>query len=399
MKITTVETIRTTDQSNLCFVRLTTDTGTVGLGEAFYGASAVEAHVHDQLAPTLLSLDDPTPHAVASAMRPYVGYQGGGAETRALGAVDIALWDLVAQRAELPLSAVLGGTVRPTVRTYNTCAGTKYVSSTAHQKSSNWGITDAAEHPYEDLIAFLTKPRALARSLRAEGYTAMKIWPFDQAAERNHGVDLSHTELEAGVRIIGEIREEVGDELDIMLELHGLWLPRGAIRIAEALEPYGLYWIEDPIRPDAMHALQSLKAQTSIPIATGETTVGRRGFLPLLDAGVIDVVTVDIGWTGGITEALRIASLADTFGVSIAPHDCTGPVSLAVATHLICTQTNGLIQESARAFLATWYRDLAEGFPTVVAGELTPSNATGHGVTLAPDVLSRPGITSRVTNS
>ena len=395
MKITSVETIRTAEQSNLCFVTLTTDSGLVGLGESFYGASAVEAHVHDQLAPTLLALEDPSPHAIASAMRPYVGYQGGGAETRALGAVDMALWDLLGKQAGLSLSELLGGKVRPSVRTYNTCAGTKYVSSTAHQTSSNWGIGEAGSHPYEDLVAFLTRPRELARSLKGEGYTAMKIWPFDQAAERNHGVDLTNKELEDGVRIVAEIRDEVGYDLDIMIELHGLWLPRGAVRIAQALEPYRPFWLEDPIRPDAVNALQLLKEQTSIPIATGETTVGRRGFLPLLNAGVVDVVTVDVGWTGGITEALRVSSLADTFGVSLAPHDCTGPVSLAIATHLICTQTNGLIQESSRAFLATWYRDLAEGFPTVVGGVLTPSNAPGHGVTLADGLVSRPGITVR----
>jgi L-alanine-DL-glutamate epimerase-like enolase superfamily enzyme len=395
VKITSVETIRTAEQSNLCFVTLTTDSGLVGLGESFYGASAVEAHVHDQLAPTLLALEDPSPHAIASAMRPYVGYQGGGAETRALGAVDMALWDLLGKQAGLPLWELLGGKVRSSVRTYNTCAGTKYVSSTAHQTSSNWGIGEASSHPYEDLVAFLTRPRELARSLKGEGYTAMKIWPFDQAAERNHGVDLTNKELEDGVRIVAEIRDEVGYDLDIMIELHGLWLPRGAVRIAQALEPYRPFWLEDPIRPDAVNALQLLKEQTSIPIATGETTVGRRGFLPLLNAGVVDVVTVDVGWTGGITEALRVSSLADTFGVSLAPHDCTGPVSLAIATHLICTQTNGLIQESSRAFLATWYRDLAEGFPTVVGGVLTPSNAPGHGVTLADGLVSRPGITVR----
>ena len=112
MRITSVETIRTAEQSNLCFVTLTTDTGLVGLGESFYGASAVEAHVHDQLAPTLLALEDPSPHAIASAMRPYVGYQGGGAETRALGAVDMALWDLLGKQARLPLSELIGGTDR-----------------------------------------------------------------------------------------------------------------------------------------------------------------------------------------------------------------------------------------------------------------------------------------------
>lgn len=398
MKITTVETVRTDAQSNLCFVRLTTDDGVVGLGEAFYGASSVEAHVHEQLAPILLGLDEVSPHSAALGMRPYVGYQGGGAEVRAIGAVDIALWDIMGKRAGMPLSSMLGGLARPNVRTYNTCAGAKYVSSTTRQNSSNWGLGGDPESRYEDLIAFLTRPRELARSLRDEGFTALKIWPFDKAAENNNGVDLSRAELDEGIRIVSEIREEVGNDLDILIELHALWMPRGAIRIAEALEPYRPYWIEDPVRPDAVNALRAVKDQTGIPIATGETAVGRRGFLPLLESGVVDVVTLDVGWTGGITEALKIATLTDTFGVPIAPHDCTGPVSLAVATQITCSQPHGLVQESARAFVDTWYRDLAVGFPVPVGGILTPSDDPGHGVQLHDDILSRPGITARRTS-
>ena len=93
-----------------------------------------------------------------------------------------------------------------------------------------------------------------------------------------------------------------------------------------------------------------------VPIATGETVVGRRGFLPLLQRGAVDVVTADVQWTGGLTEARRIATLADAFGVPVAPHDCTGPVTFAACVHLVVSQRNGLIQETVRAFLRTWYR-------------------------------------------
>jgi L-alanine-DL-glutamate epimerase-like enolase superfamily enzyme len=146
-----------------------------------------------------------------------------------------------------------------------------------------------------------------------------------------------------------------------------------------ALRPY---WIEDPLRADAVDALAALRAQVDVPIATGETCVGRRGFLPLLQRDAVDVVTVDVGWTGGITEAAKVAALADAYSVPIAPHDCTGPVSLAVATHLVCSQPNGLIQETARSFIRTWYDQLVEGLPTVLGDQVRVSAAPGHGVRL-----------------
>ena len=154
MKVTAVETVRPRAQSNLCFVRVHTDSGLVGLGESFLGAGAAEAYIHESVAPILLGMNDPAPQHVATLLRPYVGYQGGGAEQRGNGAIDIALWDLMGQATGLPLARLIGGPIRDRIPTYNTCAGVRYVSTTTRQNSSNWGLGE--EGQYEDLYASCT---------------------------------------------------------------------------------------------------------------------------------------------------------------------------------------------------------------------------------------------------
>lgn len=385
MTIRMVETFRTPSQPNICLVRLTDEDGATGLGEAFFHASSVETFVHDSVAPVLLGLEDASPNAVSELLRPYVGFQGGGVETRARGAVDIALWDLLGQRAGLPLHDLLGGKVRDGIRVYNTCAGTRYVGSSGWQRSDNWNPRPGE---WEDLWAFMNQPGELAESLLAEGVTGMKIWPFDEAAEKSHGVAISRGELEAGVSIVRRIRDAVGDRMDVMIELHGLWDAAPAIEIARALEPYGISWLEDPVRADLPSALAAVRGATSIPVAAGETVTGARGFQALLDAGSIDVATVDIQWTGGLTEALRVAHVCETAGVPIAPHDCTGPVTLGTSLHLVTATRNALVQETARAFLRSWYPPIVEGLPAVVDGTLTAGSEPGHGVRLRPSFVA-----------
>jgi L-alanine-DL-glutamate epimerase-like enolase superfamily enzyme len=399
MRVTALETVRTPIQPNLCVVQLHTDTGLVGLGETFHGAAAVETYLHEQVAPQLVGRPDPRPEPLARALQPYLGFQGAGAETRGNGAVDIALWDLLAQIAGLPLVDLLGGAVRESVEIYNTCAGAGYVSSSSRQESQNWGLADANQpSPYEDLHGFLTRPAELARELRAEGIPGMKIWPFDQAAERTGGVSIDPAELAHGIAIVAAIRDAVGFDMQLMIELHGLWYPRAAAAICHALHPYQPTWVEDPLRPDAAHELAALRRGAQVSLAVGETCVGRRGFLPLLQAGAIDVITLDPSWTGGITEARKVATLADAFGVPVAPHDCTGPVAQAVATHLVCSQPNGLIQETVRAFLRTWYPTLVNGLPEIVDGHIAPTSAPGHGVRLRADFLAREDTLTRTTS-
>lgn len=389
MKIISVETLRPSIQPNLLFVLVTTDDGAVGLGEAFFGARAVEAYIHETAAPILLAMENPSPEGAAWALRSYLGYQGAGAETRGNAAVELALWDLLGKATGRSLAELLGGPVRDSVRIYNTCAGADYVRTSTQQSSDNWGLrADGGEEgQWEDLQAFLTRPADLARSLLGEGINAMKVWPFDRAAERSRGTEISNADLDTGLQVIADIRDAVGSEMDIMVELHGLWQRRAATRIMRELAAYDPFWVEDPIRPDAVDAYAQLRRDVDVPIATGETAVGRRGFAPLLAAGVIDYATVDVQWTGGISEARKVASLADSYAVPVAPHDCTGPATLAACAHLTASQPNGLAQETVRAFLRTWYAELVEGLPVIEGSTLHVSSRPGHGVTLRPEVL------------
>jgi galactonate dehydratase len=319
VKVVALETLRPAVQPNLLLVQLHTDQGVTGLGDAFFAAGAVEAYLHEVAAPVLLGVEDPTPEGTAARLAPYLGYQGAGVETRGNGALDLALWDLLGKRAGLPVVDLLGGAVRERVKAYNTCAGPGYVGTSSRQASDNWGLEGpGGQRPYEDLQAFLDRPAELAEELWAEGLRGMKVWPFDRAAERTGGTGIDPADLARGLAVIEAIREAVGFQMDLMVELHGLWDRPTAARILQALAPYRPFWVEDPIRPDAVDALARLAADVDVPIATGETCVGRRGFLPLLQRGVVDVVTVDVQWTGGLTEARKVAALADLYGVPVA---------------------------------------------------------------------------------
>lgn len=398
MRIVELSTIRTPIQPNVCLLALRTDDGLTGIGESFWGADAVEAYLHGTAAPLLGTLADATPAAAQLVLRPYVGFASSGAEVRGIGAVDIALWDLLGKRAGLSIGRLLGGPVAPRIRVYNTCAGPAYVRAEDRQSTTNWGLPGAgAANPYEDLQGFLERPAELTRSLLAEGYTGMKVWPFDGAAEASRGQEIGWADLRRGMAVLEAIRAEAGDRMDILIELHGLWGVKAAVTLARELEAIRPFWVEDPIRPDQPEAYRALRERTAVPIAAGETLTGTAGFKPLLDARALDVAIVDIGWSGGISEAVRIASMAATYGVGFAPHDCTGPVSFAVTTQVVRSQPNAVIAETVRAFHADWYRLVADGIPPVADGHVTPSDAPGHGIALRDDFLARPDTVVRTT--
>ncbi|MEV4736836.1 MULTISPECIES: mandelate racemase/muconate lactonizing enzyme family protein [unclassified Microbacterium] len=397
VRIVRIDTLRTSLQSNVTLVVLHASDGTVGIGETFYGASAVEAYIHDVAAPALLRHHDAAPGPIARLLAGYVGYSGSGAEVRGNSAIDIALWDLLGRRADVPLRELLGGPYRDEIATYNTCAGTDYVNAESRQSSTNWGIGDGrARGPYEDLWSFLHRPGELARELVDAGFGGMKVWPFDLAAESSHGDH--RADLRFGLSVLDEIRSEVGADLDLYVELHSLWTPRGATRLLKELERFDLAWAEDPIRPDHYAALGRLRADTDVPIAVGENVgAGFNAYKPLLDASAIDVAILDLGWGGGVTAGLQVAALAQQAGIPVAPHDCTGPVSLAVATHFVTGVANGHVQEVARAFYHGWYRDIADGLPEIENGMIRPSRGPGHGITLRPDFLHSPGTSIRTS--
>lgn len=395
MKITAVETLRTGEFANVLWVRVHTDEGIVGLGETFYGAAAVEAHVHDTLAPRLLGRDALAIEALAREMVDLpVAQSSTGVESRAASAIDIALWDAFGKRCGLPVHQMLGGRCHDRVRVYNTCAGYRYVRSSNIRPVSNWNAS-ANQGPYEDLDAFMHRADALAESLLESGVTAMKIWPFDPAAQETGGRQISAAQMKRAIEPFEKIRRAVGDRMEIMVEFHSLWNLPAAKRIARALEPYAPTWYEDPIRMNSPQALAEYARSTPVWVCASETLGSRFPYKELLERDAVDVVMVDVAWTGGLTEARKIAALADTWHRPFAPHDCTGPVAFAAAVHASISQPNTLIQEVVRAFTTGWYRELVTAVPRIDDGYVYPMEGPGLGLELQPAVFRRPDLTVR----
>jgi L-alanine-DL-glutamate epimerase-like enolase superfamily enzyme len=398
-KITAVRTIRIAERPNLIWVEIETDEGLTGLGESFRGTQAVEAVLHEQVAPWLLGRDSRRIEAVSRhLLTPYLGFHSSGAEVRAASAVDIALWDLAGKRHGIPVHEALGGAARTEIRAYNTCAGYAYNTAGVGRRSID--TADAAAGPYDDQVAFMRDAGALAESLQAEGYTAMKIWPFDIYAEASGGQTISLAELKAGLEPFRKIRAAVGERIEVMAELHSMWSASAAIRICQALEEFGVFWAEDPIaKMDDHRALADLRRQTRVWVCGSETLGGAVSFRRLLEADAVDVVMLDLAWCGGLTEGRKIAALAEAFAKPLAPHDCTGPVTLMAGLQLALHAPTAIFQEVVRATLATWYRDLVTDLPLMAGGIVKAPTAPGLGTALLPGVAKREDAIVRTTRA
>jgi galactonate dehydratase len=391
MKVSRIDTLRLDEFPNVLFVQVHADEGLTGLGETFFGTRAVWAYVHETLAPYLLGKDPLHIDRHSKELYGYLGYGSSGAETRGNSAVDIALWDLFGKATRQPLYQLLGGPCRERIRTYNTCAGYRYVRDASRQEVSNWGISEnKREGPYEDLDAFLHRADELAESLLSQGITGMKIWPFDPYAEASGGHHISEGDLQEALEPFRKIRAAVGSEMDVMVEFHSLWDLPTAQKITRALEEFEPYWFEDPIKADDFGVLTALASSTHVPVTASETLSGRFAFRELMEKGAAKIVMLDISWCGGISEAKKIATMAEAYHLPVTPHDCTGPVVLTASTHLSINLPNALIQESVRAYYTGWYKELVTELPTVADGHISPPKGSGLGTELLPDLYERP---------
>jgi galactonate dehydratase len=385
MKISALETIRVQEFPNILWIKIHTDEGLVGLGETFFMAQTVETYIHEEVAPKLIGRDPLAIDLISKDLTGYLGFRSTGAEMRGNSAIDIGLWDLFGKATNLPIAQLLGGFSRREIRTYNTCAGNTYMRNGTGQQTGNYGI-GGPRRDYDDLNGFLERADELAEDLLSEGITAMKIWPFDIAAEASRGQYISSPDLRNALEPFEKIRKRVGDKIDVMVEFHSMWQLTPAIQIARALEPYNTFWHEDPIKMDSLSSLKRYAAASRAPLCASETLATRWAFRDLMETDSAGVVMLDLSWCGGISEAKKIATMAEAWHLPVAPHDCTGPVVLAASTHLSLNAPNALVQESVRAYYRTWYADLTTQLPTVANGMITVPPGPGHGVELAEDL-------------
>jgi len=380
------------------FVKLYTSDGAVGHGETFYVPGAVEAFVHDFASHVVLGSDERQIERLWRRLYEMAARFGArGAEMRALSALDVALWDIAGQQANQPIHQMLGGAIVDSIPVYNTCGGPTYGSSSGIPNRSPYTGDPAEADPHDDLWFAMYDAGTLAQSLLDDGFTAMKIWPFDPIAQRTGGRLINNAELEEGLGPLRQIREAVGDDMAVMVEGHGYWQLAPAIKIARALEEFDPEWLEDLTLAHSVETLQRLREATTIPISVSEFLMTRWEYLPVMQHAAADYIMIDPTWAGGITESKKIATMADAFGLPVTAHDCTGPFTMLAGMHLIANAPNGMYQEVVRAFLRYRYSDWVDWMPEVHHGALSVPDRPGIGAALVPDLHERPGYQLRVS--
>ena len=406
MKIIGLESVHVAEHGNLVWVQLHTDDGLVGLGETFRNPEATIAYLHETAAPALIGRDPRNREALNVHLRDRVGNHFSGFPTRSIevrgnSAVDMALWDLCGQALEAPLHMLLGGLTRERIRIYNTCAGAGYNSKVRH--GYNTALVSRDMEPpaeigvREDLLLQVFDPARLAHELLDAGVTGMKIWPFDVAALRNEGREISAAELREALWPIEEIRKAVGDRMDIMIEYHGLWQLPAQLKIAAALAEHDIYWHEEPIGMHNFDDLAEYRRAVKGRVAAGENMGTVPWYREAFARKAVDVAHFDIAWIGGLSEGLRVQHLAEAHDRPIAPHDCTGPVTLACNVHMLAAAPNGLIAETVRAYLDGFYRDILTELPPVENGHISPLTKPGLGAALDPALFKRDDVTLRLS--
>ena len=392
-KITVIETSVPADvMSNLVLVRIHTDDGLIGCGETYYTPQAIEALIHDWMAERLVGAEatDIEGHWRFLYER-CTAFGFPGAEMRALSAIDVALWDILGQVCGQPIWKLLGGAAQQKVRIYNTCGGPGYGSQKqiARSKHPGWpGYGDEGQRGMlQDNWSSIHAAGDLAEELVAEGICGLKVWPFDRYAHRSGGLYLSAADIESGMKPLREIRDRVGENIEIMIEGHAFFQLPSALRLAKALEEIRPFWLEDVLRVDNIHTLADFRRQCGLPIAASEMLLGRMSYLQLLQAGAADYVMIDPTWAGGISETRRVIELAQAFNIPATMHDCTGPMTLLSGLHCAAASANVVLQETVRAHIRTIYERLIDRQPVIENGWLIPPTDPGIGTTFLPELF------------
>ncbi|MDE2950728.1 MAG: mandelate racemase/muconate lactonizing enzyme family protein [Chloroflexota bacterium] len=377
MKITRVESLQWKAYPRLMTVRVHTDGGIVGLGETVDKIPGAKAALHGTIAPLVLGQDPLDIEGLWRFVMDNIMYHGyAGAETRALSAFELALWDIMGKHYDAPLYHLLGGKTRDEIPTYNTCLSFGDI---------------------RDYQAWHEDAGALARSLLADEVYAMKIWPFDQFSERSFGQRISAAEIEKGLTPVRQIRDTVGDRMEIGIECHFRWNRVSMERIARALEPFDILFLEDALPAVYPDEIKALSERTAIPIVGSELLMTRWQLREWLEKHVSQIVMTDVVWNGGVAETRKIASLAETFGVPLVLHNVAGAICHAACMHLAAHIPNLFYVESVRAFYKGYFPALTNLTATVRDGCLNIPQGPGLGLQLLDSALERDDLLRQVT--
>ncbi|HLK58206.1 MAG TPA: galactonate dehydratase [Chthonomonadaceae bacterium] len=362
MKITRIEThVCNARMRNWIFVKVVTDEpGLWGWGEATleWHTRSVVGAIQD-IEPLLIG-EDPTRIEYLWQMmyRQHFWHGNGAVRGTAISGIDIALWDILGKIHGVPCHKLWGGPVRDYVRLYCHLGGGKM------------------EDFYETSPADAGRFAELAQQAVAEGFTAFKTMAVPETMPIEGLRPVKYAEA-----CVRAMREAVGDGIDIMVDCHARPSPRMGTLFAKALEPYGLYWFEEPCWPEAVEDMAEIQRAVSTPIATGERLISQYAVRPFLEKRACSIMQTDITHCGGLSESRRIAALCDAYRVALAPHNPQGPVSTAASLELGFATPSYIICESVHSDVP-WRQDVcSECFTVEPQGRIVrPGSAPGLGI-------------------
>ena len=348
-----------TEWRNLTFVVVRTDEGVEGVGEVrmINHTDALLGYLAEAVPNHVLGADPFETEALVQRMMRNDYARAGQIAMSGVAVIETACWDIVGKALGQPVYRLLGGGVRERIKAY----------------ANGWYTTERTPEEFH----------AAARRAVDLGYRALKLDPFGAGAW-----ELTREDQAFSIALVEAVRDAVGPETEILIEMHGRFTPATAIAIARELEPFAPGWIEEPVPPDNLKALKKVADRVRIPVATGERIHVRHEFRELFELQAADVIQPDPTMCGGIWETRKLAAWAESYYVLVAPHNVGGPVSTAAALHLAACTPNFKIQEHFNDFGEAFVKLAAPGNPEVVDGFFALPEGPGLGITIDPDVIA-----------
>jgi len=368
---------------NLDFLKITTDDGLIGwseYNESFGGQGGVTSLIK-KLAPLITGQDPRAYEALVTQLFAVRRQASGGAVQQAIGAIENALLDIKARALGIPVYEMLGGPVRDRLRLYWSHCGTYRLA---------WPEEMQIE-PLRTLDDVVT----LGREVAASGFTALKtnVFILDDnprlhcpgffRGDEFPGLNAERPVIRSMCDQLAAFREGAGPDMDILVDLNFNFKTEGFLKMARAMEPYDLLWVELDTR--SPQALAYIRQGTSIPVASGECLFSRRDYKPFFDAQSMDVAIIDGPWNG-IAESLKVAALADIYEVNIAPHNFYGHLATMMNAHFSAVAPNFRIMEIDLDHVP-WHDDLVTVQPQIENGELLLPTGPGWGTEINEEAV------------
>ncbi|MDO8213182.1 mandelate racemase/muconate lactonizing enzyme family protein [Conexibacter sp. CPCC 206217] len=345
---------------NLTVVEVQTDEGITGLGEARmvnhtdallgYLSYAQDAHV--------VGSDPFEVQSLVQRMFRNDYDRAGAVVMSGIATVEMACWDIMGKALGQPVHRLLGGAVRERVPVY----------------ANGWYTVEREPQEFH----------AAAKQVVERGYRALKVDPFGPGQQ-----ELSAPERRTSIALVEAVRDAIGPDAELFVEMHGRFTPSTALSIARELEPYRPGWIEEPVPPENLKALAKVAERANVPVATGERLHTRYEFRELFELQAADIIQPDLCHFGGILELRHLAATAETGYVLLAPHNVGGPIATGANLQLAATVPNFKIQEHFNDFADSWVRDLFPGLPHVGDdGAMPVPTAPGLGIGVDWDAVA-----------